>query len=154
MEIWCIKGMYRLKPVSGEKIQGLKVTREAAAQFILQPQYTDNPLNICEGIITNALQICSKELSCLQCNQMRELQWGVALCSKSNTKSESLQFVWNYPVHLFMYSHSTGVGSCVEAMPCHAKCSWQFKNVRSSYRYHICQQCSNFSSQSSYCSYI
>jgi len=27
-----------------------KTTKEAAAQFILQPQYTDNPQNICEGI--------------------------------------------------------------------------------------------------------
>jgi len=26
-----------------------KATQEAAAQFILQPQYTDNPQNICEG---------------------------------------------------------------------------------------------------------
>jgi len=25
-----------------------KATQEAAAQFILQPQYTDNPENICE----------------------------------------------------------------------------------------------------------
>ena len=41
-----------------------KATREAAAQFILQPQYTDNPQNICEGVITNALQSCSKERSC------------------------------------------------------------------------------------------
>jgi len=40
----------------------LKETREAAAQFILQPQYTDNPQNICEDLITNALQSCSKEL--------------------------------------------------------------------------------------------
>ena len=31
-------------------------------QFILQPQCTDNPQNICEGVITNALQSCSKEL--------------------------------------------------------------------------------------------
>ena len=27
-----------------------KATQETAAQFILQPQYTDNPQNICEGI--------------------------------------------------------------------------------------------------------
>jgi len=27
-----------------------KATQEAAAQFILQPQYTDNPQNLCEGI--------------------------------------------------------------------------------------------------------
>ena len=27
-----------------------KATVEAAAQFILQPQYTDNPQNICNGI--------------------------------------------------------------------------------------------------------
>jgi len=27
-----------------------KATQEVAAQFILQPQYTDNPQNICEGI--------------------------------------------------------------------------------------------------------
>ena len=32
------------------------------AQFILQPQHTDNPQNICEGVITNALQSCSKEV--------------------------------------------------------------------------------------------
>ena len=43
-----------------------KATREASAQFLLQPQYTDNPQNICEGVITNTLQICSKELSCKQ----------------------------------------------------------------------------------------
>ena len=41
-----------------------KSTHEAAAQFILQPQYnTDNPQNICEGVITNAFQSCSKENS-------------------------------------------------------------------------------------------
>ena len=39
----------------------LKLTREAAGQFILQPQYTDNPQNICDGVITNALPSCSKE---------------------------------------------------------------------------------------------
>ena len=32
----------------------LKATRGAAVQFTLQPQYTDNPQNICEGVITNA----------------------------------------------------------------------------------------------------
>jgi len=37
-----------------------KVTQEAAAQFILQPQYTDNIQNIREGVIT-------KELPCSQC---------------------------------------------------------------------------------------
>ena len=36
------------------------------AQFILQPKYTDNPQNICEGVFTYALQRCSKELSCKQ----------------------------------------------------------------------------------------
>ena len=40
--------------------------REASAQFLLQPQYTDSPQNICEGVITNALQSCSKELLCKQ----------------------------------------------------------------------------------------
>ena len=39
----------------------LKVTRKAAGQFILQPQYTDNHQNICEGVIANALQSCSKD---------------------------------------------------------------------------------------------
>jgi len=41
-----------------------KVTKEAAAQSILQPQYTDNFQNIREGVITNALKIWSKELPC------------------------------------------------------------------------------------------
>ena len=45
----------------GRLIVRSKVTREAPAQFILQLQYTDNPQNICEGVVTNALQICSKE---------------------------------------------------------------------------------------------
>ena len=36
-----------------------KSMQGAAAQFILQPQYADNPQNICEGVITNALQSCS-----------------------------------------------------------------------------------------------
>ena len=41
-----------------------KGTWEAAAQFILQTQYyTDNPQNICEEVIINALKSCSKELS-------------------------------------------------------------------------------------------
>jgi len=35
-----------------------KVTQKAAAQFILQPQCTDNFQNICERVITNALQSC------------------------------------------------------------------------------------------------
>ena len=39
-----------------------KETEKAAAQFILQPQYTDNCQNICEGVIINALQSYSKEL--------------------------------------------------------------------------------------------
>ena len=34
------------------------------AQFILQPQYTDIPWNICERVITNALPSCSEELAC------------------------------------------------------------------------------------------
>jgi len=41
-----------------------KVTQEAAAQFILKPQYTDNFQNICEGVLQNAFQSCSKELPC------------------------------------------------------------------------------------------
>ena len=32
-------------------------------RFILQPQYSDNPQNICEGVFTNTLQSCGKELS-------------------------------------------------------------------------------------------
>ena len=32
-----------------------------------QPQYTDNPQNICEGVFTNAIESCSKELPCSQC---------------------------------------------------------------------------------------
>ena len=32
---------------------------KAAARFTLQPQHTDNPQNIYEGVITNALQNCS-----------------------------------------------------------------------------------------------
>jgi len=36
-----------------------KETWEVTAQFILHLQYTDNPQNICEGIITNTLQSCS-----------------------------------------------------------------------------------------------
>ena len=36
-------------------VQEQTVTRKAAAQFMLQPQCTDNPQNIvCEGVITNA----------------------------------------------------------------------------------------------------
>ena len=30
----------------------------------LTPQYAENPQNICKGVFTNALQSCSKELSC------------------------------------------------------------------------------------------
>ena len=33
-----------------------KANREADAQFILQPQHTDNPQNICDGLIKNVLQ--------------------------------------------------------------------------------------------------
>ena len=43
----------------------LTITRKPAVQLILQPQFTDNPQNICEGVITNAVQSCSKELPCL-----------------------------------------------------------------------------------------
>ena len=43
----------------------------ATAQFIVQPQYTNNPQNIYEGVITNALQSCSKEVVA---NQEREAQ--------------------------------------------------------------------------------
>ena len=39
-----------------------KAAPEAAVQFTLQPQYTDNPQNIYKGVITNALQNCRKEL--------------------------------------------------------------------------------------------
>ena len=42
-----------------------KSMQGAAGQFILQPQYADNPQNICEGVIykcTSKLQY--KELSC------------------------------------------------------------------------------------------
>ena len=35
----------------------------SVSRCILQPQYTDNAQNICEGVITNALQSSSKELS-------------------------------------------------------------------------------------------
>ena len=34
------------------------VTREAAAQLILQPQYTADSQIVCERVITNALQSC------------------------------------------------------------------------------------------------
>ena len=36
-----------------------KATKEAAAQFILQPQFHDNPQYICEWVIAIALQSCS-----------------------------------------------------------------------------------------------
>ena len=39
-----------------------KAAPEADVQFTLQPQYTGNSQNIYEGVITNALQYCSKEL--------------------------------------------------------------------------------------------
>ena len=42
----------------------LIATQLAAGHFLLQPQYTDNPQKICEGVTTNALQSCSKELFC------------------------------------------------------------------------------------------
>ena len=29
---------------------------------LIQPQYADSPQNICEGVITNVLHSCSKEL--------------------------------------------------------------------------------------------
>ena len=39
-------------------------TWEAAAyQFIVQPQFLNYPQSICGGVITNALQSCSKELN-------------------------------------------------------------------------------------------
>ena len=41
-----------------------RFTQDAAAHFLLQPQYTNNPQNICEWVITNALQSCGKDLSC------------------------------------------------------------------------------------------
>ena len=41
-----------------------KLIQKEAAQFLLQPQYTDSFQNICEGVITNAFQSCSKELPC------------------------------------------------------------------------------------------
>ena len=37
------------------KTNCIKQPREAAAQFILQPQYTENPSDICGGVITNAV---------------------------------------------------------------------------------------------------
>ena len=39
-----------------------KAAQEATDQFILQPQYTDNPQNICR-VITNALQSSTEELA-------------------------------------------------------------------------------------------
>ena len=36
-----------------------KATQGAAAQFTLQPQYTDNHQNICEGVINECTQSCS-----------------------------------------------------------------------------------------------
>ena len=70
----------------------LKVTREAAGQFILQPQCTDNPQNICEGVITNALQSYSKKpdeavtdamrvVRYCVCNMMWAAAPWVALCN-------------------------------------------------------------------------
>jgi len=40
-----------------------QATQEEAAQFVFQPQFTDNFQNIRWGGLTNALQSCNKELS-------------------------------------------------------------------------------------------
>ena len=39
-----------------------KATQDEAAQFqvVLQPQYTNNPQNICEWVTTNALKVAVK----------------------------------------------------------------------------------------------
>ena len=42
------------------------VTREAAAQLILQPQYTADSQIVCERVITNALQSCSNFMLLVQ----------------------------------------------------------------------------------------
>jgi len=34
----------------------IKATQEVTSKFILQPKCTNNPQNICEGVITNSLQ--------------------------------------------------------------------------------------------------
>ena len=44
----------------------LRQPERQLASFMLQPQYTDNLQNICEGIITNALQSCSKNFHALE----------------------------------------------------------------------------------------
>ena len=46
----------------GMETKSHKAAPEADVQFTLQPQYTGNPQNIYEGVITNAIQNCSKEL--------------------------------------------------------------------------------------------
>ena len=38
--------------------------RELPSSSYNHAQYTDKPQNICEGVITNAIQSCSKELPC------------------------------------------------------------------------------------------
>ena len=58
---------HRVVTLVADKLERQEValgTQDAAAQFLLQPQYTDNPQNICEWVITNALQSCSEDLSC------------------------------------------------------------------------------------------
>ena len=46
------------------KTNCIREVEEEAAQFILQPQYLNYSQNICEGVITNALESCSKKFPC------------------------------------------------------------------------------------------
>ena len=48
------------------KTNCIRQPTEAAAQFILQPQYTNNPQNICEG---NALQSAVRSFHALNANR-------------------------------------------------------------------------------------
>ena len=52
---------------------GRLIRQEAAAH--LWPQYTDNPQNTCEGVTTNALQSCSKGVSCKHAGDS-QMFWG------------------------------------------------------------------------------
>ena len=93
-----------------------KATQETAAHAVhLQPQYTNNPQNICEGVITNALQSLMQvpdsftdvlrvvSVLCLY-NELASCLLGCLMQLVFNTKAnlsqpQSLQFVCNQGNH-------------------------------------------------------
>ena len=62
VKLWLWDSYYGIIAFGNRKASA-GMCKQPGSVHITQPQYTDNPQNICEGIFTNALQSCCNSLT-------------------------------------------------------------------------------------------